>query len=299
MTSAIDRLLRNTPPTAFVLAAVALIALFGLLDHLTGLEFNLQLFAPVPVAAATWYRGWRAGVTLALVAGGVWIASAWGAGVFHPREIASYWDGVAQLVLSLAAAWLADTARRELREERSRGDHDPLTQLPNRRAFEGQLTLEGARLRRYHDPFTAAYLHLGGLQQVREEMGGEVADELLRQVARWLQGTTRESDHIALIRGHGFGALFPKTEWGGAQLLLKRLHEELTETLSHGEWPVEPRIGAITFGHGAGTATEMSEALEQLIDETRRNRGGGTLHRHWRGASPSNGTTGRRRDDDD
>jgi len=74
---------------------------------------------------------------------------------------------------------------------------DPLTGLPNRRAFREALEREWLRAQRYRRPLGLFLLDLDDFKQVNDEHGHLVGDQVLRQVASTLRGAIRDTDFIA------------------------------------------------------------------------------------------------------
>lgn len=81
---------------------------------------------------------------------------------------------------------------------------DPLTQLPNRVAFNE--TLDGAfkRLALSGEEFAVLLLDLDRFKEVNDRFGHPAGDEFLVQVASRLQRCTRAAEHVARIGGDEF-----------------------------------------------------------------------------------------------
>lgn len=297
MSSLIDRLLSHASANVITLLALLMAVAIGLLDHLSGFELSFQIFYLLPVVMTAWYANRRRGLAMAMVAAFVWFIADGSAGRFYSEEWIGYWNALARLLLFALIAWLTDAAHQRLRGEQALSDFDVVTRLPNRRAFIEQLALEIARLRRYRDPFTIVYLHFGGLRKMVNAMGRELGDELLTKTSRRLRETTRESDHLARYDETGLIALLPKADWGEAEPLLRRLSESLEEAIDEGDWPVTPHIGALSFGHSAGTRGEMNQAVDRLIEEVRQNKEARLTHKRWHGGEARRHAD-RRRDGD-
>jgi diguanylate cyclase (GGDEF)-like protein len=141
---------------------------------------------------------------------------------------------------------------------------DPLTAVPNRRAFYEALDQERMRSRRYRRPFTVAYVDLDNFKKVNDSLGHAVGDELLVQVAAGLKNNLRASDYVGRLGGDEFAVLLPETDATAAQLVLRKLRLRLLEEMKAHEWQV-------TFSIGAATFLDPPDSLDVIIrmaDET-------------------------------
>ena len=102
-----------------------------------------------------------------------------------------------------------DISERSLREElvRQMAYCDPLTLLPNRRAFQERLTLAIAGTRRTHYHAAVIFLDLNRFKQLNDQWGHDRGDQLLIEVARRLKAGLREVDTVARLGGDEFVAL--------------------------------------------------------------------------------------------
>jgi diguanylate cyclase (GGDEF)-like protein len=87
---------------------------------------------------------------------------------------------------------------------------DALTGLPNRLLFEDRLAQTMLAAKRYHDQFAVMYVDLDGFKAVNDGNGHAAGDEVLKSVARRLEGALRASDTIARFGGDEFLILAPK-----------------------------------------------------------------------------------------
>lgn len=88
-------------------------------------------------------------------------------------------------------------------------DHDDLTGLINRRAFESILARILHSKRASDHPFTLLFMDLDRFKQVNDQGGHAAGDELLRQLARVMQSRVRESDMLARLGGDEFAVVLP------------------------------------------------------------------------------------------
>ncbi|WP_236018974.1 putative bifunctional diguanylate cyclase/phosphodiesterase [Geomonas propionica] len=87
--------------------------------------------------------------------------------------------------------------------------HDPLTDLPNRKLFLDFLALELAQARRNRKNLAVLFLDLDHFKQINDTLGHAAGDLLLQSVAQRLKACVRESDTVARIGGDEFNVLMP------------------------------------------------------------------------------------------
>jgi diguanylate cyclase (GGDEF)-like protein/PAS domain S-box-containing protein len=145
---------------------------------------------------------------------------------------------------------------------------DPLTGLFNRRRFEEELSRQLAYTRRYGKGGALLMIDLDRFKQINDELGHEVGDMALCEVARVLDENLRASDTlargsevsggegavVARLGGDEFVALLPEADATGAETAAGRLVEAVrTVSLKVDGRDVELRvsIGVATFDeHG-------------------------------------------------
>lgn len=106
--------------------------------------------------------------------------------------------------------------------------HDPLTGLPNRRAFEQALDDAVIRSRRAGDHDALCFIDLDRFKIVNDTAGHAAGDELLRQVSELIRKHVRASDHLYRIGGDEFVLILH----GCGQDEARRIAENLREAVS-------------------------------------------------------------------
>ncbi len=104
-------------------------------------------------------------------------------------------------------------------------DHDPLTGLLNRRAYERSLEEHLARGERYGHAGAVMVLDLDSFKEVNDTLGHNAGDELIVRVAGALASRLRESDTLARLGGDEFAILMPTGECEDAEGLADSLLE--------------------------------------------------------------------------
>ncbi len=123
----------------------------------------------------------------------------------------------------LAEQALARDRRRHESELRYQADHDPLTGLLNRRAFERRLEEHLARGARYGHAGAVLVVDLDDFKGVNDTLGHSAGDELIGRVAGALASRLRESDTLARLGGDEFAVLTPVGDRAEAERLAQLL----------------------------------------------------------------------------
>ncbi len=101
--------------------------------------------------------------------------------------------------------------------------HDGLTGIKNRRAFNEKLAEEWSRATRYGTPLSLILLDVDNFKSYNDSFGHLAGDEVLKRVARLLEGSVRGTDFLARYGGEEFVLLLPNTDEEGAMILAGRL----------------------------------------------------------------------------
>jgi diguanylate cyclase (GGDEF)-like protein/PAS domain S-box-containing protein len=143
-------------------------------------------------------------------------------------------------------------------------DHDSLTGLLNRRAYERRLEEHLLRGERYGHEGAVLVIDLDDFKEVNDTLGHSAGDELIARVARALVARLRESDVLARLGGDEFAILMP----AGGRVEAERLAQTLLATV-RGERaargpggrarPITASIGIAPLASAVGLSAE--EAL--------------------------------------
>ena len=139
-------------------------------------------------------------------------------------------------------------------------DHDPLTGLGNRRAYEERIEAELARNRRYGHSFSLALLELGGLESAIDRAGQAAGDEAVTEIANILKRHTRAIDACFRITADSVAIVLPGTSLDGARILVERCRAHIAEA--------RPMDGAITTSFGVIEAV-AGETAEQTMERVK------------------------------
>ncbi|GAB5602658.1 diguanylate cyclase [Thermus sp. FJN-A] len=176
-----------------------------------------------------------------------------------PRAFGEDSLGVARFFAAPLATLLHESRTRKLLEEAALTD--PLTGLPNRRAFDRAFLEELRRAERYGYPLSLAVLDLKGFKQVNDRLGHAVGDLALMRVAEALSQERRNGDRIFRWGGDEFAALFPHTGKEGALKAVLR-YARAIEALCFDGFCLGVNIGVASFPEDGRTADALLSAAD-------------------------------------
>lgn len=150
-------------------------------------------------------------------------------------------------------------ARRHEEMLRDLADHHPTLPVQHRRAFLRELNRMMAKAERSGVPGTLIYLHLGGIEALREGEGPEAAEAALAKAIEVLKSETDPADLVGYLDGGDFVVALALVTDGEAQMRGQRLADRLSHMsfLWNGTRPAfTARWSAVPFVPG-----EQADAL--------------------------------------
>jgi len=125
-------------------------------------------------------------------------------------------------------------AAEQFEQMRFLADHDPLTNLFNRRSFVQQLDAEVSRSRRYDRPLALVIFDLDELKTVNDTQGHAAGDEAIKLAADALRRTIRTGDNAFRIGGDEFAVILAEAKESDAAAAAQRIADELQLAASFG-----------------------------------------------------------------
>ncbi len=181
--------------------------------------------------------------------------------------------------LQIACRLLAEIARLRAGQARATQLHhdatelantDPLTGLPNRRAWDNQLA---SRLTAGRAESWLAILDLDRFKQVNDTLGMAAGDRLLRQAAERMAGAIRRDDLLARLGGDEFGLLLTGVDAAVASRVIERLADSIRQQGVDSAHLLTASIGYASSAEFDGSATEVFTAAEAALREAKRSGG--------------------------
>jgi diguanylate cyclase (GGDEF)-like protein len=174
-----------------------------------------------------------------LIAGMLWLGQAW---VGSLQAVPFGAERLREQVSLFVLAAILFSIRWAYRGVEELSHTDPLTGLLNRRGFEEIGGAELRRAERYDRPIAFALLDLDRFKEINDRYGHATGDRVLQEVAAQLK-QLRHSDVAVRLGGDEFGVLMPETDRAGAEVLLTRLGQRVSEAMARHGWPVTVSVG--------------------------------------------------------
>lgn len=174
----------------------------------------------------------------------------------------------------------AEIARRETLESELThlANHDPLTDLLNRRAFFEEAEREMSRSRRRRHPVSLMMIDADHFKQINDRFGHHTGDEALRRIAWACREDLRTDDVIGRSGGEEFAVLMPGADLTLAHRVADRLRSRIADGLldhPEGDVPITVSIGVVEchpWGEAVADAMQRADAAMYMAKTQGRNR---------------------------
>ena len=232
--------------------------LIGVIRFLTGPEFALSLFYLLPVALGTWYTGIWVGVVISFTSAISWLIADLSMRSAFSSAWIPYLNETFRLTVFLIVTLILTKLKRAMDGHKALGRTDPLTTVPNRRAFYDLAELELNKARRYQKPLSVLYVDIDNFKKINDRLGHHIGDALLCSAAKMIKSNIRAIDIIGRFGGDEFVILLAETGPESVALVARKLRDKLLNLMQNRNWPVTFSIGAVTFEN-------PPDSVEQLI----------------------------------
>ncbi|MCL2875731.1 MAG: diguanylate cyclase [Betaproteobacteria bacterium] len=164
--------------------------------------------------------------------------------------------------------------KRHARELWQLATSDPLTGIPNRRAFFESIEHERARLTRYPDEAAVLMIDIDHFKQINDTHGHAAGDAVLCHIVRQVRKLLRGSDTLARLGGEEFAVLLPKANREGALGLAERVRKVLEENpLIYNDVPIHvtASVGVTIMSHTDPNTDKTLSRADHALYEAKRN----------------------------
>jgi diguanylate cyclase (GGDEF)-like protein len=142
---------------------------------------------------------------------------------------------------------------------------DPLTAMPNRRAFDERLALEIERAARTGEPLTLLMGDIDRFKALNDRFGHAEGDAALAAIGRVLTSECRAIDTPARIGGEEFAVLLPSTEATAALITANRLRAAVSRLTDSDERPLTISFGVAEHPADGATALDLVAAADRAL----------------------------------
>ena len=190
----------------------------------------------------------------------------------HKPDIAAFSETDLQLIRATTNQLAVAIENSQLYEKtRSLSNTDELTNIPNRRYFQGVLRREFAHAQRFNSPFSVILVDIDHFKHYNDTFGHLNGDLTLTRVATILMQNTRGIDLVARFGGEEFIILLSNTDKEGAYLVAEKLRNAVAAEeflLAENSGEMTPQKVSISLGIAAYPID--SNGLETLVEKADR-----------------------------
>ena len=170
---------------------------------------------------------------------------------------------VLYLVLRKREKGLRDSRNRLLmanQQLRYKSMHDALTELPNRALLEEKIRTKIHHSNRTGERFVVMLVSLNGFQRINKNLGYDVGNKVLQQIARRLSETLRDVDSVARFEGDVFAVLADIREKPQASVIARKIVECLDHPIDVADSPL-----SVSSSIGVVICPDQGRSLDALI----------------------------------
>ena len=189
------------------------------------------------------------------------------------RYVALYTD-ITEAILTSERVNHERSLRKELSKKNRElvvdANTDPLTGLPNRRAYEEFRKTAIKQARTNTQPISILMLDLDKFKDVNDTYGHAVGDQVLQEVAHRWSKKMRASDILARIGGEEFTVLLPQTTLAQAELVAEKFRDVISRTpitLDLGDGKLLTLGATVSIGLASTDRITNEAGLDELMKQ--------------------------------
>jgi len=153
--------------------------------------------------------------------------------------------------------------QKNLESARRAAEHDHLTGLPNRRAFEATLREERKRAQRNVEPLSVAFCDIDHFKDINDSHGHDAGDRVLKFVGGLLARISGDKCHVARHGGEEFVMLFRGMTVAEAARVVDQARADMAER-NLVDRKTGERMQQVTFSGGVADVFAYPEPREAL-----------------------------------
>lgn len=159
--------------------------------------------------------------------------------------------------------------RQRLVEQKYHSHRDPLTQVPNRNAYNERVELEFRRWKRHKHPISLAVVDVDYFKQINDRFGHAAGDKTLQVIAQNISRCLRTTDFFARWGGEEFVVLLPQTTAEQVKKPLETIRKQIQQIpfkFKDEQVIITASIGATEFVEGDSIQTTFERADRALYE---------------------------------
>jgi diguanylate cyclase (GGDEF)-like protein/PAS domain S-box-containing protein len=187
-------------------------------------------------------------------------------------------DGAVKGLLAIARDITSDRQKSEQLQWAS--EHDALTSLPNRRAFQTRLQSATLRAMEMGHQVGLLLIDLDHFKHVNDSLGHAAGDEVLEAVSRRLRESVRENDFVARVGGDEFAIILERVQTKeNLHALGQKVFEKVQAPLRLGGRVLSAgaSIGGAVFPVDAESANDLFKTADTALYALKASGRGGTM----------------------
>ncbi|MCU7833858.1 MAG: diguanylate cyclase [gamma proteobacterium symbiont of Taylorina sp.] len=173
-----------------------------------------------------------------------------------------------------------DITERKVMEERLKflGNHDPLTELPNRRQLIQDFEYESKRALRYDRKLALYYMDINKFKKINDDLGHDTGDALLQFISEKVKNLLRENETIYRVGGDEFCILVPEFDHKEQlKILAERVINGISAINHFGgmEINIGCSVGIAIFPENGKTLAEITTSSDKAMFASKKSPNGG------------------------
>ena len=167
------------------------------------------------------------------------------------------------LIILINTTSVGTTISRLIMRMKYLAEHDQLTGLLNRRAFQMQLNYQFSLYKRYQRPFSILMLDIDYFKSINDTYGHSAGDRAIVHTAKLLKQQIRQTDLVARFGGEEFIILLPDQSLDDAH----KIASKICSALHQSTWQLEADPLTISIGCAEASQANTADKLLKLADD--------------------------------
>jgi diguanylate cyclase (GGDEF)-like protein len=261
----IDIVFKRPNKIIIFLVSLALTAVLGVTDFITGYEVSFSFFYLIPITVAVFFADFTTALMISVLSAASWFVADVYSGHTYPQALIPVWNVTMRFLYFILHSFLLSRFIKLYEVCRLKSVTDALTHAVNAEFFYELTVRESEKSKRSRKPITLAYLDLDNFKSMNDTLGHHAGDVLLQALARLITENIRPSDVFGRLGGDEFALLLPETDRPAAETVLERLRDKVNREMETKDWRVTLSIGAITFWKTGLSVDEMVKRADDIM----------------------------------